>query len=442
MTATSARPLQLLARRPIHPWLHVDAEGVIIGRVTDIGDIQLVTSDRTAHDPGDMKDLLAFVPRVYPDLANRWPDADAEDWLTNGSAPTFAEAFVPLHSELEAAVQFAGPHDATFVAVWGLATYFHQLFLTFPRLNLVGERGCGKSKVLGILHAVAWNAYLSLVPTSAVLYRLIQETRPTLLLDECEGLSGNESRDILAIINSGYKRGGVVLRCEGERINRVEPFQVYSPLALAGINGLNATTEDRAIRIVMQRGTMRDRINAEVDSAAPVFTRIRSIAYRLLLTRWRDVVKAYNSVSFPEWLNGRARELWKPLLAIAQIVEEEGGQAVMQGLLAMAQEHVEDRSDLSAEGEALLEILEGRFGPEDAILVRPGDLSDELQQRLGWRDKPTPERVGSWLRRLGFRRTKKAREGAQYEIRAEQLREAMRRYGLDTTVTPSPSHSN
>src|SRR5262249_41384520 len=154
-----------------------------------------------------------FVPRVYPDLKGRWRDDDLEKWLESAEDPTFYEVFVLLHHELRAAVEFVRPELTTLVAVWGMATYFHRLFLALPRLQLVGERGCGKSKVLAVLQAVAWNSSLSVTPTPAVLYRLAQETRPALLLDECEGLAGNDHKDILAIINSGYKRGGTVQRC-------------------------------------------------------------------------------------------------------------------------------------------------------------------------------------------------------------------------------------
>jgi hypothetical protein len=46
---------------------------------------------------------------------------------------------------------------------------------------------------------------MMVTPTPAVLFRLVCEFRPTLLLDETEGLSKEDARDVLAILN-----------CEGE----------------------------------------------------------------------------------------------------------------------------------------------------------------------------------------------------------------------------------
>jgi hypothetical protein len=294
-----------------------------------------------------------------------------------------------------------------------------------------------------LLQAISWNASLCLAPTSAVLFRLAEETRPTLLLDECESLSGEDRQEILSIINSGYKQGGRVPRCEGDRRRQVEFFEVYTPLALAGIKGLNATTEDRTIPLVMQRGTKGGHINVEVNPKASAYTRIRAGCYRLLLGRWRAIRDAYDIVPFPAWLNGRARELWKPLLALTHVADqEEHGLALTPDLLSLAQEHVGERADLSVEGDALIAELADRLGQQERMSIRPGELTEPLRSRLGFRDAPTPEAVATWLKRLGFRRTSRDQKGSMYDIPAEQLAQVAARYAPETTATLSPSSDN
>jgi hypothetical protein len=339
MSAVGALPIEVVAlagRGKIHPWLHLDDQGVVIGRVTDAGQIQLITSGRTTHqaESDAMKELLAFTPRIYSDLRHRWPDSAVAEWQHAEAPASFSEALSLAIHELERAVEFVRPQQAALLATWAVATYFHRCFLAFPRLQLVGERGCGKSKVLMILQQMSWNASLLLTPTPAVLFRIIQETRPTLLLDECEALDREDRRELLAIINSGYKPGGSVPRCEGERTKRVEFYDVFSPLAIAGIKGLNATTEDRAIPVVMQRGTDRTRINTEINTAAPGFGRARAACYRLLLERHQDVRAAYETWIPPRWLNARALELWRPLIALASVADAENGLTLTPDLLA------------------------------------------------------------------------------------------------------------
>lgn len=431
-----------LGRSRIHPALHVEEDGVILGCISKSGEVRLVTSDRQLHAPEDLKDVLAFLPRPYPDLAGRWEEDDLLDFLAAGEAPTFSEVLALTINALDEAMEFPRPQHRALLATWSLASYFFPCFLTFPRLNFSGEMESGKSKALTLLRATAFNALLMLNPTPAVLYRLVQEFRPALLLDEVEGLNKEDGREVLAIINSGYKVGGTVPRCEGERTKLVQLFNVYAPLGLAAIRTVNSVTENRCIPLVLQRGVDPAKLNREVDPSAPVFARIRAGGYRLLLTRWREVGESYQTVALPSWLNSRARELWKPLLAVAALADRDNGFSVTPDLLTLARAHVKDRESVSAEAEALLAVLTERLGEAERVVVRPRDLREPLRERLGWRDAPTPELVGTWLRRLDFRRAGKDRLGAKYEIGADQLHAVTVRYTPETTVTPSPSHDN
>ncbi len=436
-------PVELLGRGRIHPWLHADAQGVAVGRLTDAGEYQLITSERRPFDAKTAGPILGTKPRCYAPLAGRWGDSDAEDWLTNGQAPMFSEVLALMVRALDAHLELPRHEHRALLATWAVGTYFFPLFLSYPRLSLSGERGCGKSKLLTLLAATAWNGSLALTPTPAVLFRLIHEYRPTLLLDEVEGFDKEDAKNILAIINSGYKAGGSVPRVEGKDERRVESFSVFAPLALAAIKAPNATTEDRCIPVVMQRGADRARINSEVDSRAETFGALRSGCYRLLLTRWRDVMAAYETASLPEWLNSRARELWHPLLALAAVADAEPDSlALTEDLLAVAKEHVADRDDLSAEAEALLDELTVRLGDGASVVVRPGELREPLRDRLGSREALGAHAVGTLLRRLSFSRDGKDRDGARYVITADQLREVMIRYTPERIVTSSSSHPN
>ena len=417
-----------LGRGRVHPALHVDGYGVVVGIVTVTGEYRLVTSDGGVFNADDVKAVLKSNPKPYGGLAGRWSEQDFQEWLLLPEAPTFTEVVALLLHAFEHAVEFPRHELRSLLVVWALGTYFHPLFLSFPRLALSGEKESGKSKVLGVLAATAWNALLMVTPTPAVMFRLVDAFRPTLLLDEMEGLSRDDASVILAILNSGYKAGGMVPRCEGERTKSVELYDVYAPAALAAIRSMNTVTEDRAIPVTMQRGSDAGRLNIEVDPTNPLFGRIRSGCYRLLLGRWRTVQATYPTVTLPSWLKGRARELWRPLLVIAEIADAENGLGLTTDLLVLAREHVNDRAGASAEGEAVLGVLAERLGTAASLTVRPGDFREELRQRMGWRDAPSAETVGTCLRRLGFTRSGKDRQGARYDVTAAQFRAIATRY--------------
>ena len=436
--------LQLLGRGPIHTWLHADAHGVAVGRLTEAGEYQLITSERQALDAKTAGAVLSVQPRTYPHFIGRWPDSDVDDWLTTGQSPTFSEVLALAMRAFDSHLELPRREHRALLATWAVGTYFFPLFLSYPRLSFSGERGCGKSKALTLLAAMAWHGCLALIPTAAVLFRFIEQYRSTLLLDEVEGFNNEDSSAILAIINSGYKADGVVLRVEGKDERRIVPFAAFAPLALAAIKGPNATTEDRCIPLVMQRGADRARINSEPDARAEAFRIIRSGCYRLLLTRWSDVMAGYGATPLPEWLNGRTRELWHPLLALAAVADAESDSlALTEDLLALARDHIADRDDVSVEAEALLAELAERLRDQPSVVIHPGDLREPLRIRLGWREAPTPHVIGSWLRRLGFHsQSKRDRNGARYLVTTEQLHEVTNRYTPERNVTSSSSYPN
>src|SRR5262249_34310706 len=104
--------------------------------------------------------------------------------------------------------------------------------------------------------------------------------------------------------------------------------------------------------------------------------------------------------------------------------------------------HFGDRYEVSAEAEALMSELVTRLGDQATVVFHPGELRESLYSRLGGRDVPTPQAVGQWLRRLGFRGDGRDRGGARYVVTAEQLREVTNRYIPDRNVTSSSSHPN
>ena len=72
-------------------------------------------------------------------------------------------------------------------------------------------------------------------PTPAVLFRIVQSLRPTMLIDEAERINSDDARVIQSILNAGYKVGSTVPRIEGDD-RHIEFFEVYSPKSLSSIS--------------------------------------------------------------------------------------------------------------------------------------------------------------------------------------------------------------
>jgi len=422
-----------LEGRTIHPALHF-AEGWasvgVVDRVEGETAWIVVTSAGNRHRAREIAQTLFPKPLDYPELMGRWPQEDLQAFLRGSGSASFAEMAALLVSKARTLFELKRPQEVALLTAWAIATYFHPAFHTFPRLEITGERGSGKSKLQALLAQTCFNGLFMVNPTPAVLFRLAAALRPALCLDEIESLASEDHKELLAIINSGYKQGGTVARVEGEE-RQVVSYPVYAPMSLAGIKGLNAVTEDRAIVVVMQRSRDAQRLNAQVLPDDPDWGQLRAWGYRLALTRFQEVRRAYEVVQLPAWLVGRERELWAALFAIGELVDQEGQLGLCDDLRVLARSQAEERDGLSAEAEALLGLLEERLGEQAEIRLRPGDLCEDLVKALNYKFV-TAQFVGAALRRLGFQKGSRGRlgkdTGSVYLITRQQVEQIKTRY--------------
>lgn len=137
----------------------------------------------------------------------------------SGGIVVGAELLADLRYFFTRFIVFRDKRLALLLAAWTLGTYAYRVFQVFPYLALRSpDKRCGKSRVLDILSLLAFNASSRVVhPTEAQIFRGPSRNGGTLLLDEVEAL-GKADKDtyagLLAVLNSGFKRGGIVSRLE------------------------------------------------------------------------------------------------------------------------------------------------------------------------------------------------------------------------------------
>ena len=149
----------------------------------------------------------------------------------------------------------------------------------------------------------------------------LDETTVALLFDETDNTmrqrKDDSSRDLTGLINAGYRRGMTVMRMEGTRAFTVRRFKVFGPKALAGINDLADTIESRCIPVVLRREPEGGPEEFIYDDVAPdALDLIES------LTVWSadaDLIADLRGrrPRYPSGLRARQKEVWRPLLAIA-----------------------------------------------------------------------------------------------------------------------------
>jgi putative DNA primase/helicase len=241
--------------------------------------------------------------------------SDVEPWDVDVDGATLLDEIVTTLQRFLA----LPAHAAEAIALWIVASHELDCFEIFPLLAITSPtKRCGKTTLLGILARLLRRALPASNITTAALFRVIQQHRPSLLIDEADTfVHGND--ELRGVINSGHSRpGAFVLRVEGEGENRqVERFSTWCPRVLAQIGAPPDTIEDRAIVLTMRRRAKDEKVErARARTLHPLRDLARKVA-RWTADHHDDLALA--DPYPPEDLDDRAQDNWLPLFAVADL---------------------------------------------------------------------------------------------------------------------------
>ena len=277
------------------------------------------------------------------------------------------------------------------IAPWILHSYVSDAFSTTPRLAVTAATiECGKTRVLETIETLVRGPCLSVSVSGPYLFRTIGARPVTLLLDEYENIWRDDSdhgQDLRAIIDAGHRRGATVGRVVSQG-NELVPtdFGVFCPVALAGVGQLPDSVRSRSVVIRMRRRAPDETVEPyerdEAWSAAgPLRRRLGAWAQRN-----RDRLVGFRPV-LPDGIVDRPADVWRPLLAIAQVVGGHWPGTVSVACVRLATEQYTAGEDLATR---LLSDVETVFDGEDTTDEKgtatgtPVDrmFSTELVERL------------------------------------------------------------
>jgi len=208
------------------------------------------------------------------------------------------------------------PGAADAMALWNAHAHACAAFVHSPRLNLSSpEPGCGKTTTLDLIATMTPRPLRTENLTAPVLFRLVDQHQPTLLLDEVDSyLPGAE--ELRGLLNAGHKRGACAYRCEGDG-NAVRAFKAFAPAVLSGIGVLPGTLRDRSVVIGLLPADA-EQLQSRFDS---LHTEIESVLCRKLARWTEDNFAALQTCDppMPATAFNRLADNWRPLFAIAQI---------------------------------------------------------------------------------------------------------------------------
>jgi putative DNA primase/helicase len=299
-----------------------------------------------------------------------WPDAVNGADVLSEVAETFTR-YVALP---------AGSADA--LALWTAHAHCFDSFQCSPRLNITSpEKGCGKTTLRDVLNVLVPRPLATENLSVAVLFRVIESLKPTVLADECDAwLRDNEQ--LRGLLNAGHGRVGQVIRCAGDS-QEPRGFSVFAPAVLCGIGALPGTLHDRSIIIRLERakpGELRHRFDSRHVE--------REIELCRKLARWcGDNIAQLEACdpALPSDASNRLADNWRPLFAIAEVA---GGNWPQRAADAFAMLTAKADADAQGIGTMLLADIQKTF----AITKVERMFSKNLVTKLvALSDRPWPE---------------------------------------------------
>ncbi|HEV3318873.1 MAG TPA: DUF3631 domain-containing protein [Solirubrobacteraceae bacterium] len=242
------------------------------------------------------------------------------------------------------------------VSLWTLHTYCFQLFPQTPYLAVNSpEKQCGKTRLLEVLEQVCARPWRTTNPSEAVVYRKINKDKPTLMLDEVDGIfrKGSPYEHLQTLLNAGNRSGTKVPRVLNPQSDALIEYSIWCPKVLAGIGTLPDTIADRSIPIRLERRTRDQRVERFRDKQVnPIAAEVRE-----RIATWAATATMDDEPELPDELSDRQQDCAEPLLAIADAVGY-GDQARKALVTLLAEERLDSEESL---GVVLLRDLRAWF---------------------------------------------------------------------------------
>lgn len=349
-------------------------------------------------------------PQEGTQTAMSSPQSTAPDPATQPTDHDGAALLDRVQAALNRYVILPSGHSVSAVVLWIAATHAQPAWAHAPRLVIrAPEKRCGKSRLLDVVEALCWNAFITVNSSPAAVYRSITADPPTLLVDEADTMFGPKAdgnEDLRGLLNAGHQRNRPAKRYDAAT-SRVESIPTFAMAALAGIGVMPDTIEDRAVIVRMRRRALD-------ETVAPYRHKRDRPALRALAAELHTWLRANYAVleraepAMP--VEDRAADTWEPLFAVAELAGGDWPDRAHVAVLALQAETEDDTRD--SDRARILVDIHTAFGDAPAL------SSKTLAERLRF----DPE--GPWADHgpMGLTQRHLARLVGEYGIKSVNVR--------------------
>jgi len=345
----------------------------------------------------------------------------------------FGEIRTFIHRYLELPADFE-----EIASLYVLLTWVYEFAPSIPYLRVIGDWGTGKTRFLQVAGAVCFRPiFASGATTPAPIFRILEQFRGTLVLDEADFKDSSSWMEMVKLLNNGYRPGMPVLRADKEN-GKWYPrsYQVFGPKLIATRYPFkDEALESRCLTAEMMPLT-RDEIPRILPPAFD--TEVADLRAKLLTFRLANLThlkgKTFGNELLEPNLQPRLQEILIPLKAMLN--GDRSMSEALAGFVHRLQERLFTRRRESYDGKVLAAIIE--LHAEGTALTSQ-NIAEHISQTDEEAADLSADKVGRITKKLGFIKERVGKE-RQRILRwdEERVKKLVSLYGLQLQPSLSP----
>jgi hypothetical protein len=213
-------------------------------------------------------------------------------------------------------------------------------------------------------------------------------------------------------------------------------FETYSPCVIASTEMIKEMFLSRCIMFLMEKADSSKLIDRDPEPFD--FEDIRDDLYIARFLYAPLVYKTYNNLEIP--IYGRSREIWKPILTIAKLIDEELYNKILEYAISYTEKQKEEYYQ---EEKQVLEAIEKIFQEQnkeeitftssEVVKTLKTILVDEREEMSASRFEKyyTSHKIGKIISRMGIRKNRIGKKGNRAKFMTlKELEEFKKKFGM------------
>ena len=285
-----------------------------------------------------------------------------------------------------------------FAVYYILLSWLYDKTKTLNYFRFLGDWGSGKSRALDIIGRLCYKPILVFgALTPAVVYRMLDLWKGTLVVDEGDFNNSDEQNEIMKIFNAGFEKSRAsVARCNPNDVSIIDTFEVFGPKVISSRKTWrDKALESRCLTERMMQTTRKDIIPVLDDDYYEKENSLRRKLLKFRFDYYNKIKYEYHDLGIDE-LEPRLKQAVASFTTLLENIPE-----LMERFKAFIREYnkqlIDERSD-SYEGyivQALADLLLA-----DQVYITTSDIVAQINESFGTEYKPRS--VGRVLKSFGF----------------------------------------